>query len=121
MEKSGMVGEKDPREVVLACIDALNRDDFEQAKTYISEDLLFVGVLGSRRGAEAYFRDMEPMHIRYSVKKVLVEGKDVSVFYDLNLSGATLLGSAWYEVESGKIQSLRVVFDPRPLLKGKAA
>jgi hypothetical protein len=29
----------------------------------------------------------------------------------------TLFGCGWYHVEQGKISSLRVVFDPRPLVE----
>jgi len=76
-------------------------------------------VLGSRNGAEAYFQDMERMRIKYSVKKVFADEQDVCLFYDFTLSGKTVFGSAWYHVDAGKIRSLRVVFDPRPLLENK--
>lgn len=105
----------------LACVDALNREDFAQARKLMHEDFLFLGVLGSRHGADAYFRDMEHMRIRYAVKKVFAEGQDVCLLYDVTLSGKAIFGCAWYQVEGGKIRSLQVVFDPRPLLEQKAA
>jgi hypothetical protein len=104
-------------EIVMACIKALNEEDFKAAREYTTEDFSFVGVLGSRNGAAAYFDDMEKMKLKYDVKKVFVEGNDVCLFYDLAISGITIFGCAWYHVEGDKISSLRVVFDPRPILE----
>lgn len=105
------------KEVVLACIDAINQLDFQLARTYVSPDMQFEGVLGSRDGSEAYFLDMEKMQLKYDVKKVFVDANDVCLLYELDISGKTLFGCGWYHVEDGKIKSLKVVFDPRPLLE----
>jgi SnoaL-like domain len=112
---------KDAKEVVMSCVDAINKEDFKKARQYVAEDMSFVGVLGSRQGADSYFHDMERMRLKYDVKKVFVDGNDVCLFYDLTMSEKTILVCAWYEVQGGKIRSLKVAFDPRPLLAGKAA
>lgn len=109
------------RDVVLALAKALNDEDLDQARRYVSKDLSFSGVLGSRQGADAYFEDMKHMRLKYDVKKVFFDDTDVCLFYDLTMSGTTVFVSAWYKVEDGKVQSLRVVFDPRLLLASKAA
>lgn len=44
---------KDPKEVVMSCVGAINKEDFKKARQYVAEDLSFVGVLGSRQGAES--------------------------------------------------------------------
>jgi hypothetical protein len=116
-----MSSEKSAREVVLACVEAINQEKFALARQYVSDDLSFVGVLGSRQGADAYFNDMERMRLKYDVKKVFADGQDVCLFYDLAMSGTTLFVCAWYQVEDGKIRSLKVIFDPRPLLESKPA
>ncbi|GAA3938711.1 nuclear transport factor 2 family protein [Chitinophaga oryziterrae] len=105
------------KEVVLALIDAINKEDFQLARTYVMPDMRFEGVLGTREGAEAYFLDMEKMRLKYDVKKVFVEGNDVCLLYDLDMSGTIIFGCGWYTVEDGKVKLLKVVFDPRPLLK----
>jgi hypothetical protein len=64
---------------------------------------------------------MERMRLKYDVKKVFADGNDVCVLEDVTLQGTPIFTCAWYRVESGKIRSLRVVFDPRPVLAGKAA
>ena len=111
----------DARNVVLAYIDALNREDFRNARDFVSDDIAFDGVLGSRRGSKAYFEDMERMRLKYDIKKVFVDKNDVCLFVDVAMVGRSILTCAWYQVTNGKIQSLRVVFDPRPILEGKAA
>ena len=110
----------DPREVVMSCVNAINRGDFKTARQYVADDMLFVGVLGSRQGGDVYFKDMERMRLKYDVKKVFVDGNDVCLYYDLAISGGNIFCSAWYQVTNGRIQSLKVVFDPRPILEARA-
>lgn len=103
--------------VVISFVKALNEEDFKTARQYASDDMKFIGVLGSRDGADAYFKDMEKMKLKYDIKKVLTGGDDVCLLYDLQMSGLTIFGCGWYHVREGKVSSLRVVFDPRPVLE----
>jgi hypothetical protein len=109
----------DAREVVLSCVNAINAEDLKTARKYVSDDLSFIGVLGSRQGGDVYFTDMERMRLKYDVKKVFVDGNDVCLFYDLTISGANIFCCAWYQVANGKIQTLNVLFDPRPILEAR--
>lgn len=106
------------RRTVLAFIDALNREDFHLARTHVQDDFTFVGVLGSRHGAAAYFDDMEKMKLKYTVQKAFEEGDDVCLFYDINMGKATVFACGWYQLDGGKIRTFRVVFDPRLVLEG---
>jgi hypothetical protein len=105
------------KEIVLSCVNAINAENFKTARTYAADDMKFDGVLGSRNGAEAYFKDMEQMRLKYEIKKVFVDGDDVCLLYDLGMSGLNLFCVGWYHVKDGKINSLKVVFDPRPVLE----
>lgn len=105
------------RDTVLALVEALNNEDFKTARGYAADEMSFLGVLGSREGADAYFHDMERMRLKYDIKKVFENGDDVCLLYDLYLSGVTIFGCGWYQVKEGKVTSLRVVFDPRPVLE----
>ena len=105
------------KDTVLAFIKALNDNDFAAAKKYASTDLKFIGVLGSREGADIYFQDMERMKLKYDIKKVVADGNDVCLLYDVLISGLHIFGSGWYVVNDGKIASIRVIFDPRPILE----
>ena len=105
------------RDIVLSLIEALNAEDFETARSLANDDMVFDGVLGSRNGAEAYFADMRKMKLKYDIKKSFEEGDDVCLLYDLQMSGLTIFGCGWYHVENGRVKSLKVVFDPRPVLE----
>lgn len=104
-------------EVVNAFLKAMNNEDFNAARKYARDDMKFVGVLGSRDGADAYFQDMEKMKFKYEIKRMFTDNDDVSVFYDINMGDNTIFSSGWYHVIDGKINNIRVVFDPRPLLE----
>ncbi|WP_118976345.1 nuclear transport factor 2 family protein [Taibaiella koreensis] len=105
-----------PRSIVLALIDALNKEDFEKAREYTSDNMTFEGVLGKRDGADAYFEDMKKMKLKYKLQQSFEEGKDVCLFYTLDMGGANVFCAAWYQVAGDKVTSLKVVFDPRPVL-----
>lgn len=57
------------------------------------------------------------MKLKYKIIKVFEAENDVCVLYDLDMSGLTIFGCGWYQVEQGKVKSLKVVFDPRPVLE----
>ncbi|WPV00423.1 nuclear transport factor 2 family protein [Mucilaginibacter sp. cycad4] len=103
-------------DVVLSFIKALNEEDFEAARSCAADDLKFIGVLGQRDGAEAYFTDMQRMKLKYDIKRVFSDGDDVCIFYDIDMGRTTIFSCGWYHVVDGKINSIRVIFDPRPLL-----
>jgi len=107
------------REIVLRCIKALNDEDFDQARSYVSDDMTFEGVLGSRNGAKAYFTDMKQMKLKYDILKAFEEGNDVCLLYNLHMGKLVLFGCGWYHLKEGKINSLKVVFDPRPVLEAQ--
>ena len=105
------------KETVLLFLNALNAEDFEAARKYVSDDMKFEGVMGQRDGAEIYFGDMKKMKFKYEIKKALADNGDVMIFYDINMSGRKIFSSGWYHVENGKIECFKVLFDPRPLLE----
>lgn len=97
-------------------ITALNNEDMTTAGTLLSPGFKFVGVLGTREGADIYMEDMERMKIKYTIHKIFEDGEDVCVLCDYIMAGVTVFGCSWYQLENGKISALRAVFDPRPLL-----
>lgn len=105
------------KEVILGFVDALNHEDFEGARKCVTDDLKFVGVLGSREGGDAYFRDMKRMRLKYDVKKAFADGDDVCLLFDVTMAGVTVFCAGWYQLSDGKIRSVRVIFDPRPVLE----
>jgi len=114
--KSAKARVSQEKEVVLSFLDALNNEDFKTVRHYLSEDMVFDGVLGHREGADTYVDDMKKMKFKYKVLKAFADEGDVCVLYDINMSGEKIYTAGWYKVQDNKIRSLRVVFDPRPIL-----
>jgi len=111
-----MAPQRSAKDIVLACITALNQENFAAARALVSDRFQFHGVMGSRNGADAYFTDMKKLKLKYDVKKALCDEHDVCVWSEMPMEGKSIVVASWYRVEHGKIASLRVVFDPRPLL-----
>jgi len=104
---------------VTAFLKALNNEDFKKARRYLSDDVNFIGVMGSRDGGDTYMSDMEKMKFKYDIRKIWGDEDDVAVFYDIDMGKAAILCSGWYHLEGGKIKAIKVVFDPRALLDDK--
>ena len=107
----------DSKALVLSFIKLINEEQFDEARNLAHDNMTFKGVLGSRDSADAYFNDMKNMKLKYKIIKAFAEGNDVCVLYDLDMSGLTIFGCGWYQVEQGKVTALKVVFDPRPVLE----
>jgi hypothetical protein len=101
---------------VSSFLKALNSYDYEGAGEFMSDDIRFEGVLGSVNGKKEYLGQMAKMKLRYDVKKLLYDEETVSVLYEIQMGGKTVLTSGWYEVREGLITHIRVIFDPRPVL-----
>ncbi len=103
-------------DTVLSCVHAINNEDFDEARTYLDDHMQFSGGLGSRDGGDAYIADMRHMKLKYSIIKLFANRDDVCLLYDLEMNGKTIYCCGWYHVHDGRINMLRVVFDPRPML-----
>lgn len=108
---------KGAKETVLSFVAFINEEDFTSAKELASDLLHFDGVLGQRDGKDAYFKDMEKMKMKYEVVKAFVDGQDVCLLSNITSGGVVMFTCSWYQLENGKIKSLKVVFDPRPVLE----
>lgn len=109
----------DAATIVLKCVNAINAEDFDTARTCAADNMKFEGVLGSRDGAGAYFDDMRKMKLKYDVIRVFANADDVCLLYDLHMDGMVIFGCGWYHVTDGKIDSLKVLFDPRKVVEQK--
>lgn len=123
MKNTGTEGQsrsEKAKAVVLSLAQALNRQDFQAARKYVKDDLKFVSVFGPRDGADAYFDEMERIRANYHTLKVFADNEDVCVLYDLTVTGITMFVCGWFQVQEGQVSSMRVVFDPRPVLELQA-
>jgi len=104
------------KEVVLKLGMAINDESFQRARRYVSDDMKYVGPFGTRIGADAYLQEIEHLRLKFDIQKIFADGDDVCVMYDITVSGITLFACGWFQVTDEKVRSLRVTFDPRPLL-----
>lgn len=118
-----MASDSDPKTIVTSYITALSEEDFKTARSYLDDNLSFQAPIAAYDNADAYFAGNEQLREKfgvrptYEIKKVFVDGNDACVFYELHPGSLTLSVCAWFKINNGKITSIKVVFDPRPLLE----
>jgi len=113
-----MESKNNAKEIVASFLDALNSRDLKAARSYLGDNVSFRAPDGAPvRGAEAYLNGWKPLGLSYEVKKTFMDGDDVCVLYDIKFSNpsVTLFACGWYQLDKGRISSIRVIFDPRPL------
>jgi hypothetical protein len=110
------------RNLVNGLANALNDHDLTRARSYLANDLHFIGVFGPPiEGADAYLDAMSRLGARQTILKCVAERDEVACFYELSVPArpdVRLFGCGWFTIGSDRIKSVRVVFDPTPL--GKA-
>ena len=105
------------RTIVTSLLEAINREDFTAARAFLRDDMKYIGVFGSRDGADASLDEVQQRSLKFGIREVIAEGNEVAVFYDLSTSGTTLFAAGWFQIKDGKVILIRVVFDPRPILE----
>ncbi len=96
------------------------KKDIAAARAYLSDDLVFVGLFETYPNAEAYLKALTGLlsiTVRLDVKKIIAEGNDVAVFFELETKApaeATTLVAEWHQVRNGKISRVESAFDGRP-------
>jgi ketosteroid isomerase-like protein len=105
------------RNIVTNLLEAINREDFAAARAFLRDDMKYIGVFGSRDGADASLDEVQQRSLKFGIREVIAEGNEVAVFYDLSTSGMTLFAAGWFQIKDGKVILIRVVFDPRPILE----
>ena len=108
------------RNIVTNLLEAINREDFTAARTFLQDDMRYVGVFGSRDGADDSLAEVQQRSLKFGIREVIAEGNEVAVFYDLSTSGVTLFAAGRFQIRDGKVILIHVVFDPRPVLETMA-
>jgi hypothetical protein len=105
------------RNIVTSLIEAINREDFTAARTFLQDDMRYVGVFGSHEGADDSLAEVQHRLLKFGIREVIAEGNEVAVFYDLSTSDITLFAAGRFQIKDGKVILIHVVFDPRPVLE----
>lgn len=112
----------DARSIVERYYAAQQEKDFATIRTLLHDDISFTGALGTTDTAEDYIKGLKGMTATMTGMKrhvIVAEGDEVLQVYDLTLATppVTLAVAQWFTVRDGKIATLRVYFDPRPLFE----
>lgn len=100
--------------MVMKYIGHLDKQEYDRALACLDEKVRIRGPGGESFGKPFDFIDMLRRYRgRYDLKKVFSDGADVCVLYDLVTAGASVYMASWYQVEEGRIVSIRTAFDPQ--------
>jgi hypothetical protein len=107
-------------DVAATYLEAWKRGDFARLRTILADDVTFDGPLGHAGNAEeciAGLKRMSEIVTDIVIRKTFVDGPDVLTWFDLHTNRTAPLPTVnWRHVDHGKITSIRVTFDPRPLI-----
>ena len=110
---------KSAKEIVMEYFDAAFRTNFELARGYLDDNVLYVSPLNSFDRAEPYLKYLEHLNrtgvlVKFDIKKVFVNSNDVCILHEWNSQTVCV----WCHVgDNEKISSIRVIFDPRPFIE----
>jgi ketosteroid isomerase-like protein len=99
---------------------AVTKKDLATARACLADDMVFEGLFETYRGADQYmktFAGLLQITVRLDVKKIIGEGNDAAIFFELETKApaeATVLVAEWHQVRDGKIFHARSAFDGRP-------
>ncbi len=100
--------------------DAVVNRDLNTARSYLAEDLVFVGLFETYRSADEYLKALAGLlqvTVRLEVKGIIGQGNDAAVFFDLETEAPAkgkVLVAEWHQFKNGKISHVRSAFDGRP-------
>jgi hypothetical protein len=107
-------------EILKQFYDAAIKRDFALARKYLGDDLEFVGLFETYRSADQYmpaFTGLLSITVRLDVKKIIAEGNDAAVFFELETMApaeATVFVAEWHQIKNGRIYHVQSAFDGRP-------
>lgn len=94
--------------------------DFDTLRTVLADDVDFAGPMGTAAGVDdcvAGLRGVRGMVGDIQVVKIWADGADAITWFELHRAAQDPVPTVnWSHVENGRINRIRVTFDPRPLL-----
>jgi hypothetical protein len=114
---------KSATDVVMEWQQGVERRDYQSVRGLLSDNISYVSPLNSFDGAEPYLKYLEHVNLpKFDIKKEFADSNDVCILheYKVGTPPVTSLVCVWFHVDDhGKINSIRVVFDPRPYVQQK--
>ena len=93
-----------------------------EVRALLTDDFTFVDPMMSANSADEYiqrlkgFGDELEMHV--DVREVVGDGDVVAALVDFHGPAGVMAYSQWFTFRNGKISGLKVIYDPRPFLRG---
>jgi hypothetical protein len=116
-----MTNANEPTSVTAIYFDSWRQGDLATLRSVLADDVDFLGPLAQINGADACVAGMQGLIQATTdivICKVFADGPDVLTWFDLHTPVAPPCPVAnWSHVDGGQIDRIRVVFDPRPLLR----
>jgi hypothetical protein len=97
----------------------INRD-LKKARTFLSDQLVFVGLFETYPNADKYVEALTGLlsvTVRLKIKTIIAEADQAAVFFELETKApaeATTLVAEWHQFEDDKIVHVESAFDGRP-------
>ena len=111
-----------PTQLAETYFDAWQLRDVERLRAILADDVTFRGPLGAADGVEACvagLMGMAQMITEIDVLHRWDDGTDVITWFELHTAGTDPTPTVnWSHAELGKINRIRVTFDPRGILSG---
>jgi ketosteroid isomerase-like protein len=100
--------------------DAVQRRDMVKARSYLDDNMTFVGLFETYPNADAYiatFTQLMNIVKRLDVKVIVGEGDNAAIFMEMETTvpaPAITLVAEWHQTRNGKIVRAQSAFDGRP-------
>jgi len=116
----------DARETVERYLDTFFAKQFDlgAVRELLHDDFEYEGPLMAASSADDFIAQLEtfgggvPQALRAKNRRLLVEGDTVAALYDFFIGqDKTMTFSEWYWVRDEKLERIKLVYDPRPLLE----
>jgi hypothetical protein len=107
-------------EILKQFYDAAIAKDLARARTYLADDLVFVGLFETYRSADDYiatFTGLLQITVRLTVKTIIAEGDEAAIFFELETKApaeGVVLVAEWHQIKNSKIAHVESAFDGRP-------
>jgi SnoaL-like domain len=107
-------------EILKQFYDAAIARDLARARTYLADDLVFVGLFETYRSADDYiatFTGLLQITVRLKVMTIIAEADQAAIFFELATKApaeGVVLVAEWHQIKNGKIAHVESAFDGRP-------
>ncbi len=110
----------DAGNIVKQFYEAVRKRDLAVARTYLADDLEFIGLFETYHGPAEYLNALKALlgvTVRLEVKTIIAQGDEAAIFFELQTvapAAATTLVAEWHQIEDGRIRRVQSAFDGRP-------